>query len=179
MFEEQEEERIEVDMDDNNDFERTGSYEEESSDITQPVEIIEEEVVTVSEKPILPEISLVSSPVASSEDGEENDGEEEEEEENDGEEEEGEIRIDNSGGDNKEISDKVKAQSIQIGRLVDVVESLQAQVKQLQETTRLRRRRNTSSVRARSGNNRMKTKKEKKNQKKTTRRRRTRGSKNK
>jgi carboxypeptidase T len=49
---------------------------------------------------------------------------------------------------------------LQLNRLADRVESLQSQVKQLQETTSLGRRRKTTLVRARStGSKRMKTKK--------------------
>jgi hypothetical protein len=56
--------------------------------------------------------------------------------------------------------------NLQLSRLADRVESLQSQVKQLQEITSLGRRRKTTSVRARSSsNNSMKKKK------KTTRRR--------
>jgi hypothetical protein len=55
---------------------------------------------------------------------------------------------------------------LQLSRLTDRVESLQSQVKQLQEITSLGKRRKATSIRARSsGSNRMKTKK------KTTKRR--------
>lgn len=122
---------------------------EESSANAQPVEIIREEVVTVVENP-----NAETSPI---EDGEE------------------EISTDNDSGDKEDIYDQLKTQSIQLSRLADVVESLQSQVKQLQETTRLRRHHKTTSVSARSrSNTRMKTKK-----KTTTRKRRTAGSKKK
>lgn len=126
MSEEQEEEEgneVDIDDDNNDDLERIGSItssEEESS--TQPVEIIKEEIVTVVENPNA-EASLLSSPVASSSLMEN--------------EKEG-IRIDNnSSGDDEDVYEQVKAQSIQLSRLTDLVESLQSQVKQLQETTRL------------------------------------------
>ncbi len=144
MSEEREEERF-VDIDDDNDdF-------EESSDISQPVEIIREEVVTVVENP-----NAETSPI------------EDEEEEEDGEEE-------ISSGDKEDIYEQLKTQAIQLSRLADAVESLQSQVKQMQETTRSRRLHKTTSARARSrSNTSMKTKK-----KRATRRRRTGGTKKK
>lgn len=163
MSEEQEEEEegIEVDIDDDNnhDLERIGSItsseEEESS--TQPVEIIKEEIVTVVENPNA-EASLLSSPVASSSLMEN--------------EKEG-IRIDNnSSGDDEDVYEQVKAQSIQLSRLTDLVESLQSQVKQLQETTRLGGHKATPE--RRSSGTSTKTRK-----KTITGRRRTRGSKKK
>jgi hypothetical protein len=52
------------------------------------------------------------------------------------------------------------AQSIQLNRLTNTVESLQSQVKQLQETIRLRKHDKTSSVRKKSTTNKgIKTKK--------------------
>jgi hypothetical protein len=135
MSEDQEEQRFEVDIDNNDDF-------EENSAIAQPTEITREEVVAVVET------NAETSPM-----------DDEEEEEN----------------KNEDIYDQVKTQSIQLSRLADAVESLQSQVKQLQETTRLRRPRKTTSVRARSrSNNSMKTKK-----KRTTKRRGKGGSKKK
>jgi hypothetical protein len=57
-----------------------------------------------------------------------------------------------------DIYEQVKAQSIQLSGLADIVQSLQSQVKQLQETIRLRKHNKTSPVRKKS-NNRVKTKK--------------------
>src|SRR5215469_15896458 len=50
------------------------------------------------------------------------------------------------------IYEQVKAQSIQLSKLTDMVESLQSQVKQLQETTSLRKRK-TTSIRKKSTSN--------------------------
>jgi hypothetical protein len=61
---------------------------------------------------------------------------------------------------NEDIYNQVKANSIQISRLADMVESLESQVKQLQETTKLRKHDTTTSVRKKStSNNSIKTKK--------------------
>jgi hypothetical protein len=61
---------------------------------------------------------------------------------------------------NEDIYNQVKAHSIQISRLADLVESLESQVKQLQETTKLRKHHKTTSVRKKStSNNSIKTKK--------------------
>ena len=62
--------------------------------------------------------------------------------------------------DNEDIHEQVKAQSIQLSSLTDMVESLQSQVKQLQATIRLHKHKKTRSVRKRStSNNDAKTKK--------------------
>ena len=122
---EENEERIEVDMDNNGDF-------KESS---EPVEIIREEVVEVVENPN-DETSLSSM---------EDQNEEEEDQKN-------EIKTDNRHSYNEAIYEQVKAQSIQLSKLTDMVESLQSQVEQLQETTRLRKRK-TTSIRKKSTSN--------------------------
>jgi hypothetical protein len=71
-----------------------------------------------------------------------------------------EIKTDNSNRYNGDIYEQVKAQSIQLSSLADMVESLQSQVKQLQETIRLRKHKKTSSVRKKSTTNKgIKTKK--------------------
>jgi hypothetical protein len=64
-----------------------------------------------------------------------------------------EIKTDTLNRYNEDIYEQVKAQSIQLSSLADMVESLQSQVKQLQETTRLRKRHNTISVRKKSTSN--------------------------
>ena len=69
------------------------------------------------------------------------------------EEEENEIKPDNLNHHNGDICEQVKAQSIQLSSLGDMVESLQSQVKQLQETIRLRKHNKTSSVRKKSTSN--------------------------
>ena len=131
---EEHEERIEIDMGNNGDF-------KESS---EPVEIIREEVVGVVESPNS-ETSLLSSM--------EDQNEEEEDQKN-------EIKTDNRNRYNEDIYEHVKAQSIRLSNLTDMVESLQSQVKQLQETTRLRKHHKTTSVRKKStGTNGTKTKK--------------------
>ena len=113
---------------------------EESSDIAEPLEIIREEVVEVVENP------TETSSMASMEDQVE--------------EEEDQKKTDNSNPYNEDIYDQVKAQSIQLSSLADMVESLQSQVKQLQETIRLRKHNKTSSVRKKSTSNKgIKTKK--------------------
>jgi hypothetical protein len=131
---EEQEERIEIDMDNNADF-------KESS---EPVEIIREEVVEVAENPSA-ETSLLSSI--------EDQNEEEEDQKN-------EIKTDNRNRYNEDIYAQVKAQSIQLSSLADMVESLKSQVKQLQETTTLRKHHKTTSVRKKStSTNGTKTKK--------------------
>jgi hypothetical protein len=130
---EDQEERIEIDIDNNNsDF-------DESSDIAEPLEIIREEVVEVVKS------RDTETPLSSMEDQQE----EEDDQEN-------EIKTDNRY--TGEIYEQLKTQSIQLSSLTDMVQSLQSQVKQLQETIRLRKHDKTSSVRKRS-NNRIKTKK--------------------
>ena len=130
---EDQEERIEIDIDNNNsDF-------DESSDIAEPLEIIREEVVEVVKS------RHTETPLSSMEDQQE----EEDDQEN-------EIKTDNRY--TGEIYEQLKTQSIQLSSLTDMVQSLQSQVKQLQETIRLRKHDKTSSVRKRS-NNRIKTKK--------------------
>ena len=113
---EEQEERIEIDIDTNN-----GDF-DESSDIAE--EIIKE-VVEVVEKSDTPLSSM------------EKQQEKEEDQKN-------EIEMDNSNRYNGDIYEQLKAQSIQLSSLADMVQSLQSLVKQLQETIRLRK---TSSVR--------------------------------
>jgi hypothetical protein len=61
---------------------------------------------------------------------------------------------------NEDMYEQLKAQSIRLSNLTDTVESLQSQVQQLQETTRLHKRHKTTSVRKKStSNNGTKTKK--------------------
>ena len=121
-------------MDNNGDF-------KESS---EPVEIIREEVVEVVENPNA-ETSLLSSMEVQNE--------EEEDQKN-------EIKTDNRNRYNEDIYEQVKAQSIRLSSLTDMVESLQSQVKQLQETTRLPKHHKTTSVRKKStSNNGINTKK--------------------
>jgi predicted RNase H-like nuclease (RuvC/YqgF family) len=100
---------------------------EQSSDIAEPGEIIREEVVEVAEKPNTETFPLSSK--------------EEEDQKN-------EVKTDNG-----DIHEQVKAQSIQLSSLAEMVESLQSQVKQLQETIRLLKHKKTSSVRKRSTSN--------------------------
>ncbi|HXX99180.1 MAG TPA: hypothetical protein VEL11_18985 [Candidatus Bathyarchaeia archaeon] len=129
---EEQEERMEIDN--NSDF-------EESSDIAEPIEIIREEVVEVVESPNTETSSLASMEAQD-------------------EEEEDQKKTDNSNRYNGDIYQQVKAQSIQLNGLADMVESLQSQVKQLQETIRLRKRNKTSSIRKKSTSNKgIKTKK--------------------
>lgn len=131
-------ERIEIDIDNNN-----GDF-DESSDIAEPLEIIREEVVEVMENP-----DTETSPLSSMEDQQE----EEEDQKN-------KIKTNNSNRYTGDIYEQVKVQSIQLSSLADMVQSLQSQVKQLQETIRLRKHNKTSSVRKKSAsNNRIKTKK--------------------
>jgi subtilase family serine protease len=120
---EEQEERIEID---------NNRHFEQSSDISEPGEIIREEVVEVTEKPNTETFTLSSK--------------EEEDQKN-------EVKT-----NNEDIYVQVKAQSIQLSTLSDMVESLQSQVKQLQETIRLRKHNKTSSVKKRS-NQGTKTKK--------------------
>jgi hypothetical protein len=128
---EEREERMEIDNN-NGDF-------EESSDIAEPLEIIREEVVEVVEKPNTETSSLASM-------------------ESQDEEEEDQKKSDNRNRYNGDIYEQVKAQSIQLSSLADMVESVQSQVKQLQETIRLHNK--TSSVRKKSTSNKgIKTKK--------------------
>ena len=127
-------ERIEIDMDNNGNF-------KESS---EPVEIIREEVVEVVESPN-DETSFLSSM--------EDENEEEEDQKK-------EIKTENLDRDNEDIYQQVKAQSIQLSSLAEMVESLKSQVQQLQETIRLRKHHKTSSVRKKSTTNKdIKTKK--------------------
>jgi hypothetical protein len=153
MSEDKEEEGIEVDIDDNNDdfgiIEPVTSSEEVKESSTEPVEIFKEEIVTVVENP----------------DAEENEEEEENEQEASG--------IDNSISEDEGVYEQVKAQSVQLRRLTDVVESLQSQIKQLQETIRLSSHKTTTARRTRSNT---KTKKKTITRK---RNRKTRGSKKK
>ena len=112
---EEQEERIEID---------NNRHFEQGSDISEPGEIIREEVVEVTEKPNTETFPLSSK--------------EEEDQKN-------EVKT-----NNEDIYVQVKAQSIQLSSLSDMVESLQSQVKQLQETIRLHKHNKTSSVRKRS-----------------------------
>jgi hypothetical protein len=135
---EEQEERIEREVDnDNGDF-------AENSDIAEPVEIIREEVVEVVENPTAETFPLSSMEIQH---------EEEEDQKK-------EIRTENLNRYNEDIYEQVKAQSIQLNSLAEMVESLQSQVQQLQETTRLRKRHKTTSVRKKStSNNGTRTKK--------------------
>ncbi|MGB6594291.1 MAG: hypothetical protein WBE68_22570 [Candidatus Nitrosopolaris sp.] len=134
---EEHEERIEREIDnDNGDF-------EENSDIAEPVEIIREEVVEVVENPTAETFPLSSM----------------ETQHEDEEEQKKEIKTENLNRYNEDIYEQVKAQSIQLNSLAEMVESLQSQVQQLQETTRLRKHHNTISVRKkRTSNSSTKTK---------------------
>jgi len=128
---EEHEERIEREIDnDNGDF-------EENSDIAEPVEIIREEVVEVVENPTAETFPLSSM----------------ETQHEDEEEQKKEIKTENLNRYNEDIYEQVKAQSIQLNSLAEMVESLQSQVQQLQETTRLRKRDKTTSVRKKSTSN--------------------------
>jgi hypothetical protein len=110
-----EDEEIKVDIDDDDgDDELEPPLEEGAT--TQPIEVIREEIVTVV-NPDRETSSVSVSPLV-----EEEEDEEEEEEETD---------MDTS--DNENIYEQLKAQSIQISKLTDIVESLQSQIKQLQE----------------------------------------------
>jgi len=109
------------DIDNNN-----GNF-EESTEIDEPLEVIREEVVEVVQNPT--EETSLSSLSASSPSMQEQ-------------EEESEVN-----SDNEDIHEKMTAQSIQLNRLINMVDSLQSQVKQLQETLRLRK---TSSARKKS-----------------------------
>jgi len=62
-------------------------------------------------------------------------------------------KTDNLDRYNGDIYEQVKAQSIQLSSLADMVKSLQSQVKQLQETTKLRKHHKTTSVRKKSTSN--------------------------
>jgi hypothetical protein len=128
---EEQQERIEIDIDDNN-----GSL---SSDTAEPQEIIREEAVEVVKNPNTETFPLSSK--------------EEEDQKN-------EIKTDSSDRYNGDIYEQVKAQSIQLSNLADTVESLQSQVKQLQETIRLLKHKKTSLARKRiTSNEGTKTKK--------------------
>ena len=118
---EDQEERIEIDVDNNN-----GNF-EESTEIAEPLEVIREEVVEVVQNPN-EESSLSASSTSMEE-----------------QEEESEVNSDNRN--DEDIHEKINAQSIQLNRLINMVESLQSQVMQLQETIRLRK---TSPVRKKS-----------------------------
>ncbi len=154
MSEDKEEEGIKVDIDGNNDdfgiIEPITSSEEVKESSTEPVEIFKEEIVTVVENP----------------DAEENEEEEENEQEA--------SRIDNSISEDEGVYEQVKAQSVQLRKLTDVVESLQSQIKQLQKTIRLRSHKTTPARRRTRSNT--KTKKKTITEK---RNRKTRGSKKK
>ena len=100
---------------------------EQSSDIAESGEIIREEVVEVADKPTTETFPLSSK--------------EEEDQKN-------EVKTDNG-----DIHEQLKAQSIQLISLAEMVESLQSQVKQLQESIRLLKHKKTSSVRKRITSN--------------------------
>jgi hypothetical protein len=69
-------------------------------------------------------------------------------------------KTDNLNRYNEDIYKEVRAHSIQLSRLADMVESLGSQVKQLRETTKLRKHHKTTSVRKKStSNNSIKIKK--------------------
>ena len=120
-----------------------GDFKESS----EPVEIIREEVVEVVESP-----DAKTFPLSSMEDQ----NEEEEDQKN---KINAETQTDNLNR-YEHIYEQVKAQSIQLSSLADMVESLQSQVKQLQETIRLRKHNKTSSVRKKGTSNKgIKTKK--------------------
>jgi hypothetical protein len=128
---EEQQERVEIDIDDNN-----GSL---SSDTAEPQEIIREEAVEVVKNPNTETFPLSSK--------------EEEDQEN-------EIQNDSSNRYNGDIYEQVKVQSIQLSNLADTVESLQSQVKQLQETIRLLKHKKASLARKRiTSNDSTKTKK--------------------
>jgi hypothetical protein len=116
------------DQEERNDINNNNGNFEESSDMAEPLEIIREEVEVVQSpngETSLPSLSA-SSPMGRQD-------------------EENEVN-----NDKEVIFGQIKAQSIQLNRLTDMVESLQSQVKQLQETIRLRKRNKISSVRKKS-----------------------------
>jgi hypothetical protein len=136
-----EDEEIGVDIYGDADDEKSSPLEEsiEEGFDAQPVEIVREEIVTVAENPSAATFSEEKvSMIGNTED----DGD----------------------GDLYKL---VKAHSIQLSRLTDIVESLQSQIKQLGQT--LAGGNKTSSVRRRRKNT-MKTKKNKAIAKKTKRR---------
>jgi hypothetical protein len=106
-------EEIEVDIDDDNEDELKTPLEEatdESSSSIQPVGVIEEEIVTIVKNPDREPSVSMSPPLV-----------------------EEETKMDNNDDDNDEnIYVQLKTHSIQIGKLSDMVESLQSQLKQLQ-----------------------------------------------
>jgi hypothetical protein len=120
--------------------ERTEREIDNNDDFKEPVEIVREEVVEVVENPTAETFPLSS----------ETQHEEEEDHRQ-------EIKANNI---NRDIYEQVKAQSIQLSSLVELVESLQFQVQQLQETIRLGKRHKTTSIRKKSTSNKStKTKK--------------------
>lgn len=135
-----EDEEIGVDIYGNADDEKSSPLEEsiEEGFDAQPVEIVREEIVTVAENPSAETFSEEKvSMIGNTEDD-----------------------------DDGDLYKLVKAHSIQLSRLTDIVESLQSQIKQLGQT--LAGGNKTSSVRRRK--NTMKTKKNKATAKKTKRR---------
>jgi hypothetical protein len=105
--------------------------------------MIREEVVEVAEKP-----NTETFPLSSKEEGDQKN----------------EVKTDNG-----DIHEQLKAQSIQLSSLAEMVESLQSQVNQLQETISLKHKK-TSSVRKKStGNIGTKTKKKTKRRGKASR----------
>jgi hypothetical protein len=103
-----------------------------NSDTAEPQEIIREEVVEVVENPNTETFPLSSK--------------EEDDQEN-------EIKTDSSNRYNEDIYEQVKAQSIQLSNLADIIESIQSQVKKLQETIKLLKHKKTTSVRKKSTSN--------------------------
>jgi hypothetical protein len=79
---------------------------EEQGFAAQPVEIVKEEIVTVTKEPNIEEkMSVVDDSIGSE--------------------------------DSDDLYDLVKAQSVQLNKLTDIVESLEGQIKQLRETTKI------------------------------------------
>lgn len=115
-------EEIRVNAYDENEEDKDEELTEEQGFAAQPMEIVREEIVTVTKDPNTEEKMSV---------------------------------IDGSGGDDDSdhLYELVKSQSIQINKLTNIVESLQAQIKQLRET------RNSSRKTTPATRNPMKSKK--------------------
>jgi hypothetical protein len=118
-----EDEEIEEDIDDVDNDELKTPLEEviQQSSPTQPVEVIKEETVTVVRDPKRNTSSESISTLVQEE-------------------------TQTGSSDDENIYEQLKAQSIQINRLTDIVELLQSQIKQLQET-RLSGRKTTAARR--------------------------------
>jgi hypothetical protein len=99
----------EKEEDDDDEDEHNEELTEEQGFAAQPVEIVREEIVTVTKDPNTEEKISV---------------------------------VDDSGGDHDsdDLHELVKAQSVQLNKLTDIVESLQAQIKQLRETSKSNRK---------------------------------------